>query len=146
MLIYIIMSIMYMLHIRKEEIIIISQILNPIENVRGGGRIHNWPIFGTDITNINYSLLTKTDSMSQIHTSPLYHLLNHHDHDLIIKEHLVNKAKQSLSLICNNSVFISYCTSTINNSSAPMMQSRGLQLTFNCSEAVLQLCCILLLD
>lgn len=37
MLIYIIMSIMYMLHIRKEEIIIISQILNPIENVRGGG-------------------------------------------------------------------------------------------------------------
>lgn len=94
------MSIMYMLHIRKEEIIIISQILNPIENVRGGGRIHNRPIFGTDITNINYSLLTKTDSMSQIHTSPLYHLLNHHDHDLIIKEHLVNKAKQSLFLIC----------------------------------------------
>lgn len=84
--------------------------------------------------------------MSQIHTSPLYHLLNHHDHDLIIKEHLVNKAKQSLFLICNNSVFISYCSSTINNSSAPMMQSRGLQLTFNCSEAVLQLCCILLLD
>lgn len=84
--------------------------------------------------------------MSQIHTSPLYHLLSHHDHDLIIKEHLVNKAKQSLFLICNNSVFISYCSSTINNSSAPMMQSRGLQLTFNCSEAVLQLCCILLLD
>lgn len=41
MFIYIIMSIMYMLHIRKEEIIIISQILNPIENVREGGHIDN---------------------------------------------------------------------------------------------------------
>lgn len=39
MLIYIIMSIMYMLHIRKEEIIIISQILNPIENVKGEGGV-----------------------------------------------------------------------------------------------------------
>lgn len=69
------MSIMYMLHIRKEEIIIISQILNPIENVRGGGRIDNWPIFGTDITNIHFSLLTKTDSMSQIYISRIHFII-----------------------------------------------------------------------
>lgn len=64
-----------MLHIRKEEIIIISQILNPIENVREGGHIDNWPIFGTDITNINFSLLTKTDSMSQIYISRIHFII-----------------------------------------------------------------------